>query len=92
MAWLESTSLWANEHVQGKHEQAELLYQRALIIYEKTLGPEHPQTAAIFSCLAFLCQQQERTAQAESFYQRALAIYEHALPPDHPSIGGILGH
>jgi len=34
---------------QGKYEQAELLYQRALAIREQVLGPEHPNTRTIRS-------------------------------------------
>src|SRR5438876_22031 len=30
---------------QGKYEQAEPLYERALAIREEVLGPEHPETA-----------------------------------------------
>ena len=30
---------------QGKYNEAEPLYQRALAIDEKTLGPDHPDTA-----------------------------------------------
>ncbi len=32
---------------QGKYEQAEPLYQRALAIYKKTFGPHHPSTKTI---------------------------------------------
>ncbi len=32
---------------QGKYEQAEPLYQRALAIREKRLGPEHPDTTTV---------------------------------------------
>jgi hypothetical protein len=74
--------LWANEHVQGKHEQAELLYQHTLIIYEKTLGPEHPETAAILYCLAFLCQQQERKPSPSiSVRWRSMSTPSHLTIP-----------
>jgi tetratricopeptide (TPR) repeat protein len=32
---------------QGKYEQAEPLYQRALAICERSLGPDHPTTVTI---------------------------------------------
>ena len=37
---------------QGNYVQAEPLYQRACTIYEKVLGPEHPDTAASLTNLA----------------------------------------
>ncbi len=39
---------------QGKYEQAEPLYQRALAIREQVLGPEHPATAHTLKSLAEL--------------------------------------
>jgi len=41
---------------QGKYAEAEPLYQRALAISEKTLGPEHPQVATSLNNLALLYQ------------------------------------
>jgi hypothetical protein len=32
---------------QGKYKEAELLYQRALAIYERVLGPDHPTTVLV---------------------------------------------
>ena len=32
---------------QGKYEQAEPLYQRALAIYERKVGAEHPDTKRV---------------------------------------------
>ena len=39
---------------QGKLVEAEPLYQRALTILEKSLGPEHPNVAAGLNNLASL--------------------------------------
>jgi len=35
--------------VQGRYAEAEPLYKRALAIYEKALGPEHPRFTASHS-------------------------------------------
>ena len=59
-------------------------YERALAIYEKTLGPDHPDTARSLNNLGFLLQAMGDLAAARPFYERALAIYEKALGPDHP--------
>ncbi len=39
---------------QGKYAEAEPLYQRALAIWEKALGPEHPNVATSVNNLADL--------------------------------------
>jgi tetratricopeptide (TPR) repeat protein len=71
---------------RGKYAEAEPLFQRALAIYEKALGPDHPYVAASLNNLAGLYHNQGKYAAAEPLYQRALAIYEKALGPDHPDV------
>ena len=44
-------------------EDAEPLYERALAIYEKALGPEHPDTANSLNNLAALYRKQGRDAE-----------------------------
>ena len=41
-------------HAQGRYAKAEPLYQRALAIREKALGPEHPDVATSLNNLAAL--------------------------------------
>ena len=69
---------------QGKDEQAEPLYERALAIHERVLGEEHPNVAASLDNLAIHYDQQGKYAQAEPLHQRALAIRESALGEEHP--------
>jgi tetratricopeptide (TPR) repeat protein len=69
----------------AQYAQAEPLYQRALVIREKILGPEHPDTAATLHQLATLYWRQGKYELAEPLLQRALAIYEKMLGPDHPN-------
>ena len=69
---------------QGKYEQAEPLYQRALAIREKMEGPRHPDTAATLHSLAILYWWLDKYELAEPLLQRALAIAEKVLGPDHP--------
>lgn len=45
---------------QGKFEGANLLYKRAITIYEKVYGPDHQTVATIFSCRAGLMRDQVR--------------------------------
>jgi tetratricopeptide (TPR) repeat protein len=39
---------------QGQYTKAESLHQRALAIFEKALGPEHPDVATSLNNLALL--------------------------------------
>jgi tetratricopeptide (TPR) repeat protein len=52
-------------HEQQRYTEAESLYQRALAISEKALGPEHPGTAATLNNLAVLYRELGRQAEAE---------------------------
>jgi tetratricopeptide (TPR) repeat protein len=60
------------------------LYERALALREKALGPDHPATALSLNNLALLLQDQGDLAGARALHERALAIREKALGPDHP--------
>jgi tetratricopeptide (TPR) repeat protein len=68
----------------AQYQEAEIFYQHALAIQEKTLGPEHPQTAHSLRCMAKLYREQGKYEQAEAFYQHALAIREKVLGLEHP--------
>ncbi|MDA2934328.1 tetratricopeptide repeat protein, partial [Acidobacteria bacterium AH-259-D05] len=76
----------------GKYAQAEPLYQRALAIREKALGPEHPQVSDSLNDLAILYWDQGKYAQAEPLHQRARAIWEKALGPEHPDVARSLNN
>ena len=54
-----------------------------LVINEKVLGPDHPETAASLNGLALIYDSQGLYAKAEPLYQRALVISEKVLGPDH---------
>ncbi len=77
---------------QIRYEEAELLYQGALMIYEQQLGPLHPDTAGCLNNLAGLYHNQGKYEQAEPLYQRALAIYEQQLGPQHPNTANSLNN
>ena len=66
------------------------MYQRSLAIFEKALGPEHPDVATNLNNLAALYSDQSRYAEAEPLYQQALAIRDWAL--GHIPIKGIPKH
>ena len=70
----------------GDHRRAETLFQRALAIEEKTLGPENRDVATILTNLAVLYMSQGDYGRAVPFSQRALAIVEKTLGPEHPDV------
>jgi tetratricopeptide (TPR) repeat protein len=75
----------------GKYRQAALaaysearpLLERALVLTEKALGPEHLDTAASLNDLALLFWEQGHPEDARPLHERALAIREKALLPEH---------
>ena len=70
---------------RAEYPTAEPLYERALAIAEKALGPEHPNTATSLNNLAELYRSQGRYDKAEPLYERALAIAEKVQGPEHPA-------
>ncbi|MCS6880196.1 MAG: tetratricopeptide repeat protein [Oscillochloridaceae bacterium] len=68
----------------GNYAAARPLYERALAIRERALGPDHPDTAQSLHNLAELFRVQGNYAAAEQLMIRALRIYEARLGPDHP--------
>ena len=67
---------------QGKLDEAEKMYQRALQGYEKALGTEHTSTLNTVNNLGNLYADQGKLDEAEKMYQRALQGYEKALGPE----------
>ena len=60
--------------VQGRYAEAEPLYRRSLAIWEKALGPDHPNVATSFDNYAALLRETGRTAEADEMDARAKAI------------------
>ena len=71
---------------QGKAPHAVPLYMTALAIYEKTLGPEHPEVAKDLVNLGNAFCDQNQHSDAVPLYLRALAIDQAALGDDHPEV------
>jgi tetratricopeptide (TPR) repeat protein/nucleoside phosphorylase len=75
---------------QALYTIAEPLIQRALLIYEQQLGPDHPNTASSLHNLADLYRSQGKYAEAEPLYQRALSICEQQMGTEHPTTAVML--
>ncbi len=76
----------------GNYAQAEPLYQRALSIREKALGPDHPDTAQSLNNLADLYGMISDYAKEEPLLRRALSIREKILGPNHPDTASSLNN
>ncbi len=61
-------------HTQGNYAKAEPLYQRSLAIWEKALGPEHPNVAVTLANYAGLLRETGRAKKAAKMEARAKAI------------------
>jgi Tfp pilus assembly protein PilF len=68
----------------GDMAAAQPYYERALVITEAALGPDHPDTATSLNNLGALLKAMGDLAGARPYYERALAIAEKALGSEHP--------
>ncbi len=59
---------------EGKYAEGESLGKRALGIWEKALGPDHPDVAAICENMAGLYKQIRKEDEAEKLEARARRI------------------
>jgi uncharacterized protein HemY len=53
---------------------------------QKSLGPEHPDVALVYSTLAVLSLKRNAFEQAESYCQHALEILGKSSFPDYPAL------
>ncbi|MGD1037186.1 MAG: FxSxx-COOH system tetratricopeptide repeat protein [Roseiarcus sp.] len=79
-------------HALAAYAQALPLFERALAIGDKALGPEHTVTATSLNNLAGVLQAQGDLPGARPLFERALAIHEKALGPEHPDTATILNN
>jgi CHAT domain-containing protein len=63
---------------------ADALYDRALKILDKQLGPEHPSPAWVRTRQAMVREHTGQLRDAEALLQPALATLEKTLGPEHP--------
>jgi len=94
MEFLEAVRLLhrMGEYLQARAQYAEgePIYQNALALHERLLGPDHPEIVQTLSGLASLYYEQGKYGQAEPLYQRALVMCEQAQGMSHVEVGKIL--
>jgi tetratricopeptide (TPR) repeat protein len=71
----------------GQLEEAEGALRQAIEVYEKVLGPEHPNIAAALSNLSSLERIRHHYAQAERLLEQALKMDRKMLPAGSVRIG-----
>src|SRR6266568_7074751 len=75
---------------QGKYREAAPLYQRAIRIWRRALGPDYPELTFPLRGLAELYHMQGNYRGAEPLYQQALHIGEQVWGPEHRQLAGLL--
>jgi tetratricopeptide (TPR) repeat protein len=70
----------------GNYAGAQRYYERALEIWQRVLGEDHPDTALSLNNLGSLLREKGDLDGAQRYYQRALEIRQRVLGEDHPSI------
>ena len=77
----------------GAFAQARPLYEWALALREKRLGPDHPDTAETLNNFAFSLREEGNYEAARALFERALAINEKAFGAAHaataPSVNNL---
>ncbi len=72
--------------------EARTMYERALAIGERVLGPEHPDVGRTLGNLGTLYMRLGELAEARRLMERTLASHEQSLGPDHPLIAVTLNN
>ncbi|CAM9315422.1 unnamed protein product, partial [Ectocarpus sp. 8 AP-2014] len=75
---------------QGKYDEAEPLYTRAIVDGEETLGEGHPEIAVWMNDKAIVLQNQGKYEEAERLFKRAKDINEKNFGEEHPEVATVL--
>jgi CHAT domain-containing protein/tetratricopeptide (TPR) repeat protein len=70
----------------GKYAEAVSLAEQHVALARLQHGEKHSEFATALAWLAYVYQDQGRTAEAEPLYKRALDTYEKALGPDNSAV------
>jgi tetratricopeptide (TPR) repeat protein len=71
---------------RAEFDEAKAALERALAIFEKVLGADHPNVATLVNNLGSVLQALGDLAGARAAYERVLAIDEAAFGPHHPNV------
>jgi tetratricopeptide (TPR) repeat protein len=77
---------------QGRSKEAEQLFRRAIALWERQLGPTHPNVAAGLTSLGLLLCSRSKFNDAEPILRRARDIDVERFPANHPRIANDLNN
>jgi tetratricopeptide (TPR) repeat protein len=87
--WNDQNNKVAILYQQGRYSEAAKVAEEALIVAEKTFGPNHPRVATSLNNLVELYRAQGKYAETDPLYKRSLKICEKALGPEHPHVAAV---
>ena len=70
---------------KGEYDKALEYLQKALAIYLKQLGPDHPNVASTYNNMAFFYKARKDLPKAKEYFEKAYTIQIKKLGPNHPS-------
>ena len=74
---------------QGRYAEAEPVFRRALDMYVRVAGRDHPDVGRTLNNLGIVYYGLKRYDEAEQHYQRADTVLSKALGADHPNVASI---
>jgi len=80
----------ASLNSQGNYAEAEILFKRALAIWERALGPENRDVSTVLVNLGTLQELKGNYPAAEPLLRRALTIREAIFGPQHLELAPVL--
>lgn len=82
----------AGKDRMAKADTEEQLWLKSVDFAERTLGPEHPETADLLGSLAVMYHKRRNYADAETLHRRALLIREKTMGTEHPAVATSLNN
>jgi len=76
---------------RGLFEEAQVKFEKALVISRRVNGEKHPNVGNALMCLACNHRRQGRVEEALEMHKKALKIYRRALGKDHVRVATSLG-
>ncbi|HET6583972.1 MAG TPA: serine/threonine-protein kinase, partial [Nannocystaceae bacterium] len=76
----------------GDYARAQELFESALAIYEREVGPDHPRIADVYMELGLVAVERGDFSEAEHYHTTALGIAERAYGLEHPAIAKSLNN
>lgn len=77
---------------QHRYVEAEMLFNKALTMFEKFVGPDHYEISVGLGDLAALYMDTGRLEEAEEYYLRAISIRTGALGAHHPETARLMNN